>query len=59
MGGSAEAAEGFPGAGEHEDHKGVIGEEESEAASGEKWPGVTSESGRGWLQEAVRKGPGH
>lgn len=54
-----EVAEGFPGAGEHEDHKGVIGEEGSEAASGEKWPGVTSESGRGWLQEAVRTGPGH
>lgn len=26
---------------------------------GEKRLGVTSKSGRGWLQEAVRTGPGH
>lgn len=55
MGGSAEVAEG---AGHHEDHKGVMGEEGSEPVSGEKWLGVASESGRGWLQEAVRMGPG-
>lgn len=59
MGGSAEVAEGFPGVGQHEDHKGVIGEGGSEPVSGEKWLGVISESGRGWLQEAVRMGPGH
>lgn len=34
----------FPGAGQHEDHKGVIGEEGSEAVSQGKWLGVTSES---------------
>ena len=50
MGGSVEVAEGFPGVGQHEDHKGVIGEGGSEPVSGEKWLGVISESGRGWLQ---------
>lgn len=47
MGGSAEVAEGVPWGWHHEDHKGVIGEEGSEPVSGEKWLGVTSESGRG------------
>lgn len=42
--------------GQHEDHEGVIGEEGSEAVSEGEWLGVTSESGRGWLQEAVRLG---
>lgn len=51
-------AEVFPGAGQHEDHKGVIGEEGSGAVSGGKWLGVTTESRRGWHHEAVRTGPG-